>query len=302
MDLQLYLGKTPDGTWLNINDAKDVALDEDGNLQHYEEMDPLESISCYFNATDLAEERIHVLVVVPDGEVRPATGKRSNEELGEIVKIVRKVMRDSAEKVSVHSLSNMDSPQKHLLLRKMALKVKVLEVEEPLDTSIPVFKWNDELPENQENQRAQYMTYLETHLKTLLDKFTLKDIANEKSILNTVDPRLPFDINGNADVLLVVKSKASNVIPLYGLSLVIELTKKVESSHLNQAIGQLVCASIKAPHDCCPMSLLTDLNDTWFFTYFSDKNELTHVEFHYPKNAIDFIKETIVDQPEEIKG
>ncbi|KAG9408611.1 hypothetical protein AC1031_020464 [Aphanomyces cochlioides] len=231
--LKLYLAKTPDGTWLDINDAKDVALDEDGNLQHYDMMNPTHFINRYFNATDVAEERIHVLVVVPDGQFGPATGKRSIEDIGEIVEAsVYKAMRDSAEKVSVHSLSTMDSPKKHLL-RKMALKVTVVGVKEPSDKSIPAFKWNDELDENQENQRAQYMAYLETHLTTLLDEFTLKDIAINKSILNTVDPRLPFDINGTADVLLVVKSKASNVIQLSGLCLVINLKKKVASEHVN---------------------------------------------------------------------
>ncbi|CAK4653255.1 unnamed protein product [Aphanomyces euteiches] len=192
----------------------------------------------------------------------------------------------------------MDSPKKHRLLRKMALKQTVIGMEEPSDTSIPVFKWNEELDENHEHQRAQYMAYLETQLTTLLDKFTLKDVANNKSILNTVDPRLPFGISGTADVFLVVKSKASNVIQLSGLCLVINLKKKVESCHLGQAIGQLVCASIKTPHDCSPMSLLTDLNDTWVFSYFSDKNVLTHIEFHYPKNAIDFIKATVEEQAE----
>ncbi|CAK4669867.1 hypothetical protein LEN26_020601 [Aphanomyces euteiches] len=192
MDLQLYLGKTRDGTWLNSNDAKDVALDEDGNLQHYKEMGPTHFINRYFKATDLAEKRIHVLVVVPDGQFGTATCKLSNEEHGEIVKIVHKVMRDSAEKVSVHSLSNMDSLMKQRILNKMVLKVAVLEMEEPRDTSIPGYPWIEDYFENQEGPRAQYMTYLETHLRTLLDTFSLQDIASEKSALDTKDPRLPF--------------------------------------------------------------------------------------------------------------
>ncbi|KAH9181486.1 hypothetical protein AeNC1_016538, partial [Aphanomyces euteiches] len=299
-DLELYLAKTG-GAWLDTDGAKAVALDEDGKVPDFDVMNPTYSLSnpeCIGANFERKDGDIHVLVVVPEGvpgnvnQLRIAedfdggrlteitTGKRPIEKIGEIVEAsVHKAMRDSAEKVSVHSLSTMDSLKKHLLLRKMALKVTAIGMEEPSDTSIPVFKWNEELAENQENQRAQYMAYLETHLKTLLDKFTLKHIANNKSILNTVDPRLPFVINGTADVLLIVKSKAINVIPLSGLCLVIELKKKVESCHLSQAIGQLVCASIKTPHNCSPMSLLTDLNDTWVFSYFSDKNVLTHIEF-----------------------
>ncbi|KAH9164489.1 hypothetical protein AeNC1_018667 [Aphanomyces euteiches] len=225
--LKLYVAKTLDGTCLDINDAKEVALDDDGNLQHYEMMNPLHLFNRYFDATDFAKKRIHVLVVVPEGEFRPATGKRSIEDIGKIVEAsVHKAMREFAAKVSVHSLSAMDSPKKHRLLRKMALKQTVIGMEEPSDTSIPVFKWNEELDENHEHQRAQYVAYFETQLTTLLDKFTLKDFANNKSILNTVDPRLPFGISGTADVFLVVKSKASNVIQLSGLCLVINLKKK----------------------------------------------------------------------------
>ncbi|KAH9135237.1 hypothetical protein AeRB84_019269, partial [Aphanomyces euteiches] len=297
MYLQLYLAKTPDGTWLNSNDAKDVALDEEGNLQHYKMMNPTHFINRYFKATDLAEELIHVLVVVQDGEVGPVTGKRSNEEIGDILeermsKFIKK------GKKSEH-LSTMDSIQKRAILDKTALNVRVLQMKEPIDESIPVFKWNGELAENQENQRAQYMAYLSTQLGTLLDEFLLLDIANDKSVLDTKDPRLPFQLSGTADILLVDKSMFTDMVPLSGLCLVIELKKKVEKKHLNQAIGQLVCASIKAPLDCYPMSLLTDLNGRWFFSFLSDKNVLTHVEFRYPKNAIDFIKATIVDQSED---
>ncbi|CAK4982124.1 unnamed protein product [Aphanomyces euteiches] len=231
-----------DGTWLNSNDAKDVALDEDGNLQHYKEMGPTHFINRYFKATDLAEKRIHVMVVVPDGQFGRATCKLSNEEHGEIVKIVHKVMRDSAEKVSVHSLSNMDSLMKQRILNKMVLKVAVLEMEEPRDTSIPGYPWIEDYFENQEGPRAQYMTYLETHLMTLLDTFSLQDIASEKSALDTKDPRLPLLLKGIADVLLVDKSMFTDLVPLSGLCLVMNVKKKIERKYVNQAIGQLVCA------------------------------------------------------------
>ncbi|KAF0706725.1 Aste57867_6708 [Aphanomyces stellatus] len=230
----------------------------------------------------------------------PPTGKRSIEELGEIVEAsVNKAFKDRDEKRSVYSLSDMNSEKKRRILQKMGLTVNVLRMKEPRDVSIPGYPWIDEFPENQEDQRAQYMAYLEMHLMTLLDEdvFSLVDIANDKTVLDTVDPRLPFRIKGTADVLLA-KSNVTNLIPMAGLCIVIELKKKVEKNHINQAIGQLMCASIKAPLGCFPMSLLTDLNGTWHFCYFSDKSVLTQVIFKYPKNAIDFIKAAIVDQPE----
>ncbi|KAF0693691.1 Aste57867_15367 [Aphanomyces stellatus] len=219
----------------------------------------------------------------------PPTGKRSIEELGEIVEAsVNKAFKDRDVKQSVYSLPDMNSEKKRRILQTMGLAVNIFELEELCNTTIPV-------------QRVQYMAYLEAHLMTQLNAnkvvFSLLDIANDKTVLDTVDPRLPFRLNGTADVLLV-KSKGKNLITIAGLSIVIELKKKVEKKHINQAIGQLICASIKAPLGCYPMSLLTDLNGVWHFCYFSDKSVLTQVTFEYSKNAIDFIKPVIVDQPE----
>ncbi|KAF0710216.1 hypothetical protein As57867_005559, partial [Aphanomyces stellatus] len=181
----------------------------------------------------------------------PPTSKRSIEELGEILdERLNKFFKDRDEKRSVYSLSDMNSEKKRRILQKMGLDVNVIR---------GLF----EFPENQEVQRVQYMAYLEAHLMTQLNAnkvvFSLLDIANDKTVLDTVNPRLPFRIKGTADVLLA-KSNVTNLIPMAGLCIVIELKKNVEKHHINQAIGQLMCASIKAPLGCYPMSLLTDLN------------------------------------------
>ncbi|RHY46871.1 hypothetical protein DYB30_008943 [Aphanomyces astaci] len=76
-------------------------------------------------------------------------------------------------------------------------------------------------------------------------------------------------MTGTADMLLVKRrGLASN--PLAGVMLVIDIKKGVQPSHSGQALGQLVSASPKAPLHCYPMSLLTDLNKHWEFTWFND--------------------------------
>ncbi|KAF0702011.1 hypothetical protein As57867_007803, partial [Aphanomyces stellatus] len=197
------------------------------------------TLSSYPQLNDSSIGKIHVLVVIPR-EI-PPTGKRSIEELGEIVEAsVNKAFKDRDEKRSVYSLSDMNSEKKRRILQKMGLDVNVLELEEPCNTSIPGYPWIVEFPENQEVQRVQYMAYLEAHLMKQLNAnkvvFSLLDIANDKTVLDTVDPRLPFRIKGTADVLLA-KSNVTNLIPMAGLCIVIELKKKVEKNHINQAIG-----------------------------------------------------------------
>ncbi|KAF0720287.1 Aste57867_431 [Aphanomyces stellatus] len=213
-ELELYLAKNG----LSRDEAKAATLDEDGKNDYH------------FGMNFQPEEgNIYVLVVVP--REMPPNGKRSIEELGEILdERLNKFFKDRDEKRSVYSLSDMNSEKKRRILQKMGLTVNVLRMKEPCDVSIPGYPWIDEFPENQEDQRDQYMAYLEIHLMTLLDEdvFSLVDIANNESVLNTEDPRLPFRIKGTADVLLV-KSNVTNLIPMAGLCIAIELRRTSRS-------------------------------------------------------------------------
>lgn len=123
----------------------------------------------------------------------------------------------------------------------------------------------------------------------------LADIVNDEEVLTIEDPRLPFRMKGTADVLLIKGRRMNPLITLAGVCIVIELKKKVEKAHVLQAVGQLVICSIKAPLNCYPLSLLTDLNDHWHFSWFSDKHVLTQVTLQYPKNAFDFIKAAVLN-------
>ncbi|OQR88676.1 Crinkler (CRN) family protein, partial [Thraustotheca clavata] len=265
-ELQLYMALKG----LSRDEAEVTTLNEDEKVPGCIKMDELLQIQNdhHFGMNFQPKEgKIYVLVVVP--REMPAIGKRSNEELGDLFdERLNKFFKDRDEKkvcvfVVGHEFGEEASnPQKDGLGPQR-------------------YPWIV----GQEEQRAKYMAYLETHLMSQLDEevFSLVDIANDKSVLDTEDARLPFRINGTADVLLS-KSKNTDVVPMAGLCIVIELKKQVEKKHTHQAIGQLMCASIKAPLGCYPMSLLTDLNGTWHFCYFSDKNVLTQA--------------AIVDQPE----
>ncbi|KAJ8578460.1 hypothetical protein ON010_g739 [Phytophthora cinnamomi] len=89
----------------------------------------------------------------------------------------------------------------------------------------------------------------------------------------------------------------SPLIKLAGVCVVIERKKKVEGRHAPQAVGQLGSSSIKAPLNCYPLSLLSDLNDNWYFTWFSDKHELTQLTLQYPRNAFKFLETFVSEGP-----
>ncbi|KAE9036717.1 hypothetical protein PR003_g6951 [Phytophthora rubi] len=141
------------------------------------------------------------------------------------------------------------------------------------------------------------MTYLETHLKGVLDEngLSLLDVTKDISVLSISDPRLPFGMKGTTDVLLVDIRSIQHIEPLAGVRMVVKLKKKVERRHKAQAFGELVAASMKAPMDCTPIGLLTDLTDQWHFSWFNEKKVLTHLRIVHPKNAFDFIAKAVVE-------
>ncbi|KAG2866965.1 hypothetical protein PC113_g2396 [Phytophthora cactorum] len=213
---------------------------------------------------------------------------------------MNKVLRERDEKASAYSFSDLNTAMEERIVKKMRLTENIPDVKEPVNTSITGYSWIPKIAESEESQRAGYMAYLQQHLKTLIDRgdFLLDDIAGDKSVLNIVDPRLPFAMKGTADVLLINRTSKNPLIKLAGVSLVIELKKKVEPGHVPQAIGQLVSCSMKAPLNCYPLSLLTDLNDHWHFSWFSDKHVLTQVTLQYPKNAFRFIEAAVLRRTE----
>ncbi|RLN98624.1 hypothetical protein BBJ28_00023032, partial [Nothophytophthora sp. Chile5] len=147
------------------------------------------------------------------------------------------------------------------------------------------------------DQRAGYMAYLEVHFQRVLkeEKLSWLDVAKNETVLSVRDPRLPFGMSGTADVLLVDCRSTQHLEPLAGVRMVVELKKKVEERHKPQAFGELVAASLKAPLNCTPIGLLTDLNDQWHVSWFNAEKALTHVSLTHPKNAFDFIAAFIAE-------
>ncbi|KAL4093765.1 hypothetical protein PRIC1_011195 [Phytophthora ramorum] len=246
------------------------------------------------------EGQVHVLVVVPEGAGSQAGVTASIEELGEIVETrVNKVFEDRDKKRSVYSLSDLHTEHRYKMAKKMRLADDYITFEEPSpspNTRILPYTWLD-APEGADNQRAEYMTYLKTHLKTVLEEkdLSLLDVAKNQTVLSITDPRLPFGMRGTTDVLLVDRRSIQHREPLAGVRMVVELKKKVEQHHKPEAFGELVSASLKAPLNCTPIALLTDLNDQWHFSWFNEKKVLTHISIVHPENAFDFIAAAVAE-------
>ncbi|KAL3659106.1 hypothetical protein V7S43_015990 [Phytophthora oleae] len=282
----LFLAKKENGKWVGEDEAEGVR--ESVVPQGFKQMNRgllLKKPENFGGDFQPGEGQVHVLVAIPEGEVSHVGV--ANEGISNMLNFQA---RDEKRKRSVYSLSDLDLEKEQRIMKKMRLDVDYIDCEEQEDTYVPGYRWLD-VAEDAETQWVNYMAYLEKHLKTTLEKekLYLLDISDEREALTVVDPRLPFRMNGTADVLLVDNRSTTNREPLAGVCVAIEVKKEVEDRRKAKALGQLVSASLKAPLNCTPIQLLTDLNNHWYFYWFNEKNVLTHVSLQNSKNAMAFI-------------
>jgi hypothetical protein len=111
---------------------------------------------------------------------------------------------------SVCSLSDLTSGHWQEMKDKLQLSFQVRTVNEPAvteDERVPIYEWLPNVTENEHSQREEYMGYLNRYLTPLLPKaFRLVDVANKRHLLDINDKRLPFDLRGGTDALVVESS------------------------------------------------------------------------------------------------
>ena len=125
----------------------------------------------------------------------------------------------------------------------------------------PAFAWNEHA-ENQQHER--YMQYLCDQL-ALPPRGELRLIRpTNQTMLSVInDPKLPFDLKGTTDAVVVHQGYLREHLPELGIFLVIELKKACDAKAVRQAIAQLIAADLQS--QLTPFALLTDLREDWHF-------------------------------------
>jgi len=123
-------------------------------------------------------------------------------------------------------------------------------------SSIPEFKWSDE---NEDQQQDRYVQYVKDHLQIPRHLSVKAAPANLLDVSKSA--RLPFDVKGSSDVMVVERS--AGLAPEFGIRMLFELTKAVMRKNLFQAIGELLAADELTAFT--PVVVLTDLNEVWTF-------------------------------------
>ncbi|CAK4671669.1 unnamed protein product [Aphanomyces euteiches] len=290
--LKLYLAREGD-KWLNCEDHDEMALekgeipDRIKNLMRDEQlMFGARTLNndAYFGKTfEQVEGDIHVLVELPEGAKRDVTAATTPLTAEQVRMAMNKVLDERDRNRS--------------LRRQLGLEYSSVVLREVVDDSICGYQWLA-LPEKHPDQRKAVMKYVEEHLGDALiseQKNFLKDVAGMHDLLDCDDRRsLPFKVKGTADLMLVdeVANQMNDVF--VGLRFVIEVRKDRPSYEERwQVLLELAVADLKSESRCAPVGLLTNLNDYWYFLWFTPERKIARTVLKCPANAFQTMKEVL---------
>ena len=312
--LTLFLAKKDgmeNGQWLSDEDPDVLELSklecpDDVRVKYLSDkmkMKPTYRIRRYDFPSDERREdgEIHVLVQLPNNA--RSTAIMETEVLSNVVETaVNKVLEERDRKRSLYSISTCPYSKEELLMRHLGLEYESFDYTEVLDNSITGYQWS-ELTEKHSLQRKAYMKYLEEHLhdalfKNKIQKYFVLDTAFKRALLDCNDrSRLPFYVKGTAD-MMIVDTVAKQYDDIFaGLRMVIEVKKDaIDARNRFQLLLELVSADLKSESKRVPMGLLTDLNMTWYFIWFSEEKKIARYALSSPANAFRLIKEILKEE------
>ena len=194
-------------------------------------------------------------------------------------------------KRSVYSISKCPDSKEAALLQKTGLQWLSLVYDEVLDDSLTGYQWSS-LTEKHPDQRKEYIKYLTDNLSDTLIKdgkpvYFIEDTASKRTLLDCNDQRrMPFAVKGSADVMIVDCVAKQHRDIFAGLRLVIGVKKDAtDVKNRWQLLLELIVSDLKSEKRRAPVGLLTDLNNNWYFLWFSADKEIVRYTLSCPANA-----------------
>jgi len=118
--------------------------------------------------------------------------------------------------------------------------------------------------------KDEYLEWLNKYIP-LTDGRIWYDVGGNHSLLDVYkDSRLPFNVHGGTDVVVVNNyDVASRLIP-ESIYAVLELKKKIERNHVMQVILEMVIADLITPKSRIVFGIISDLMDDWQIFWLED--------------------------------
>ena len=141
----------------------------------------------------------------------------------------------------------------------------------PTNKLVSPFEWDEELPEG--NQSPQYLQWLENNI-AIPSTTEWHESRQERNLFSYYEESLPFPMTGTADVVIAKKAYIRTCHVSGRVIVVLELKKSIKNVHVNQAIGELILASIHSNYPV--VVILTDLREEWIFYWLANGKIMEH--------------------------
>ncbi|GMF31918.1 unnamed protein product [Phytophthora lilii] len=198
---------------------------------------------------------------------------------------------------SEYSISTCPRSKKTLRKQQLGFGYSAVSVNEVVDDSVHGYQW-PALPEKHPDQRKAYMKYVEENLRDALissrkQKDFLKDVAGKRDLLDCDDrSRLLFKVKGTAD-MMIIDELANRMDDVFAGHRVVIEVKKDRPSYNER--WQLL-SDLKSEGRCAPLGLLTNLNDYWYFLWFTPDNKIARMVLTCPANGFKTMKEVLKER------
>ncbi|DBA00175.1 TPA: hypothetical protein N0F65_007800 [Lagenidium giganteum] len=224
-------------------------------------------------------QHIHVLVVIPDShQTKTAKCDQLRRE---------------------YPLSSCPPTEEWLLRQKLGLDYATIEIKEVVDDSVPGFPWAIET----EAIRSALLDYMNEHLRDACvtegqrTKFLVDAAAMSKNLLDHDDPsKWPFKVTGTTD-FMVIDDVARRVNDVFaGVRFVVEVKQgQPGSDEQRKLLLSLLAADAKSEERATPMGLLTNLQDYWYFLWFTTGHKIARLVLTRPANAFKMMEVLLQD-------
>ncbi|KAL4116453.1 hypothetical protein PRIC2_011906 [Phytophthora ramorum] len=220
--------------------------------------------------------------------------------------IINKVLNERDERLSVYTISTCTRSKEERLIRKLGYHYKTIDAMEEVDDSIDSYAWQENLTEDHEGHRMGCMQYFKDNLQGVLHqdgsprtssppnpKYYLKDTWQMKNLLDLdASSSVPFGVKGTTE-MMIIDDAAKDLDDVFaGLHFVIELKKDhCGAEDRCKILVELVAADLKSEKRCAPIGLLTNLNDYWYFLWFTPEREIARMMLTCPANGFKMMEE-----------
>jgi hypothetical protein len=176
-------------------------------------MKPTRGYHEYFGVKAPRMRVIHVLVQLPDQVPSPAASSSVSilEAIQQqVAQTQEQVLMLTEEKQKDVSIAKMSTKKGKQLTQALHLHVEEVKKSEPTveesDPDNAMYIWLDR-DEYDPAQVKAYMTYLNSNLRYYLAdrKLELVEVHDMPDLLDVIDDRLPFDLKGTTDVLVMAE-------------------------------------------------------------------------------------------------